>query len=173
MKTDSAHIPIDDDAAEAVRDEVREHHAHRWHSGATSERAEKLAVEEPLEIRLAGRRFEAIRDTFQFRLSRVTRLAPSHAIDRFSARHGQQPGFRILRTTIASPILKSRGECVRKRIFRGSHVSRARRQKRHELPVAAPRNHFRRALRVHAIRSRLRMFLAGFVRFNHFCGRRL
>ena len=43
--------------AEAVRDEVREHHALRWNSGATSERAEKLAVEEPLEIRLAGRRF--------------------------------------------------------------------------------------------------------------------
>jgi FdhD protein len=57
MKTDSAHIPIDDDATEAVRDEVCEHHAHRWHSGTSSERAEKLAVEEPLEIRLAGRRF--------------------------------------------------------------------------------------------------------------------
>jgi FdhD protein len=57
MKTDSAHIRTDDEAPEAVRDEVREHHALRWNRGATSERAEKLAVEEPLEIRLAGRRF--------------------------------------------------------------------------------------------------------------------
>jgi FdhD protein len=57
MKTDSAHIPTDDDGAEAVRDEVREHRALKWHGGATSERSEKLAVEEPLEIRLAGRRF--------------------------------------------------------------------------------------------------------------------
>ena len=38
-------------------DEVREHRALRWHGGKTSERIEKLAVEEPLEIRLAGRRF--------------------------------------------------------------------------------------------------------------------
>jgi FdhD protein len=57
MKTDSAHIRTDDDATDAVRDEVREHRAHRWDRGTTSERAEKLAVEEPLEIRLAGRRF--------------------------------------------------------------------------------------------------------------------
>jgi FdhD protein len=57
MKTDSAHIRPDDDATDAVRDEVREHPALRWNRGTTSERAEKLAVEEPLEIRLAGRRF--------------------------------------------------------------------------------------------------------------------
>src|SRR5258708_2557716 len=57
MKTDSAHIRTDDDATDAVRDEVREHRALKWHGGATSERSEKLAVEEPLEIRLAGRRF--------------------------------------------------------------------------------------------------------------------
>jgi len=57
MKTDSAHIRTDDDAADAIRDEVREHRALKWHGGATSERTEKLAVEEPLEIRLAGRRF--------------------------------------------------------------------------------------------------------------------
>ena len=57
MKSDSAHIRTDDDATEAVRDEVREHRALRWNRGTTSERAEKLAVEEPLEIRLAGRRF--------------------------------------------------------------------------------------------------------------------
>ncbi len=45
------------EAGDASRDEVREHRALRWHGGATSERTEKLAVEEPLEIRLAGRRF--------------------------------------------------------------------------------------------------------------------
>jgi FdhD protein len=57
MKTDSAHIRPDDDVADGARDEVREHHALKWHGGATSERTEQLAVEEPLEIRLAGRRF--------------------------------------------------------------------------------------------------------------------
>src|SRR6202166_3066883 len=57
MKTDSAHIRTDDDVSDAARDEVREHRALKWHGGATSERDEKLAVEEPLEIRLAGRRF--------------------------------------------------------------------------------------------------------------------
>jgi FdhD protein len=57
MKTDSAHIRTDDDAADAVRDEVREHRAITWRGGRSSERSEKLAVEEPLEIRLAGRRF--------------------------------------------------------------------------------------------------------------------
>ena len=57
MKTDSAHIRADDDVSDVVRDEVREHRALKWHGGATSERDEKLAVEEPLEIRLAGRRF--------------------------------------------------------------------------------------------------------------------
>jgi FdhD protein len=57
MKTDSAHIRPDDDAAAVGRDEIREHRALRWRDGGTSERIEKLAVEEPLEIRLAGRRF--------------------------------------------------------------------------------------------------------------------
>ncbi len=57
MKTDSAHIRPDDNVAEVARDEIREHRALRWHRGTTAERVEKLAVEEPLEIRLAGRRF--------------------------------------------------------------------------------------------------------------------
>ena len=57
MKPDSAHIRADDDLADPVRDEVRAHRALKWHGGAASERDEKLAVEEPLEIRLAGRRF--------------------------------------------------------------------------------------------------------------------
>jgi len=45
------------DQGDGTRDEVREHRALGWRSGGTSERTEKLAVEEPLEIRLAGRRF--------------------------------------------------------------------------------------------------------------------
>jgi len=57
MKTDSAHIRPEVDAGDVARDEVREHRALKWHGGATSERTEALAVEEPLEIRLAGRRF--------------------------------------------------------------------------------------------------------------------
>src|SRR5271155_5802551 len=57
MKTDSAHIRTGDGAAEVSVDEVREHRALRWHHGKASERPEQLAVEEPLEIRLAGRRF--------------------------------------------------------------------------------------------------------------------
>jgi FdhD protein len=55
MKTAQTHP--DDDLADVARDEVREHHALKWNAGATSERTEQLAVEEPLEIRLAGRRF--------------------------------------------------------------------------------------------------------------------
>jgi FdhD protein len=57
MTTDSAHSRPADQASDGTRDEIREHCALRWHSGGTSERTEKLAVEEPLEIRLAGRRF--------------------------------------------------------------------------------------------------------------------
>jgi len=57
MKTDSAHIRSGDDTAGISVDEIREHRALRWQHGRTAERIEKLAVEEPLEIRLAGRRF--------------------------------------------------------------------------------------------------------------------
>lgn len=57
MKNDPSHISRADGAADIARDEVREHRALRWHGGTTSVRTEKLAVEEPLEIRLAGRRF--------------------------------------------------------------------------------------------------------------------
>src|SRR5260370_23019904 len=54
MKVDPTYssIVIDD-----ARDEVRERRALKWHGGSTRERIEKLAVEEPLEIRLGGRRF--------------------------------------------------------------------------------------------------------------------
>jgi FdhD protein len=57
MTTDFAHNREGNRIVDAARDEVREHRALRWRSGKTSERDEKLAVEEPLEIRLAGRRF--------------------------------------------------------------------------------------------------------------------
>jgi len=36
---------------------VQQHHAFKWRAGAMSEEADALAVEEPLEIRLGGRRF--------------------------------------------------------------------------------------------------------------------
>jgi FdhD protein len=57
MKADSAHIATDRDASDATLDEIREHRAIGWRGGKTSPRDEQLAVEEPLEIRLAGRRF--------------------------------------------------------------------------------------------------------------------
>ena len=57
MTTDSAHIRSAGQASDGASDEVREHRALGWRRGRTSERVEKLAVEEPLEIRLAGRRF--------------------------------------------------------------------------------------------------------------------
>jgi FdhD protein len=57
MKADSAHIATVHDGNSIAGDEVREHRALRWRGGKTSERNEPLAVEEPLEIRLAGRRF--------------------------------------------------------------------------------------------------------------------
>src|SRR5258708_10964671 len=54
MKVDPTYssIVIDD-----ARNEVRERRAFKWHGGSARERTEKLAVEEPLEIRLGGRRF--------------------------------------------------------------------------------------------------------------------
>jgi FdhD protein len=55
--TDSTHSRAADEASDGARDEIREHRAISWSSGQTSTRTEKLAVEEPLEIRLAGRRF--------------------------------------------------------------------------------------------------------------------
>ncbi len=57
MKTDSAHVRADDDAAELLATKFASIARIKWHGGTTSERDEKLAVEEPLEIRLAGRRF--------------------------------------------------------------------------------------------------------------------
>jgi FdhD protein len=58
MKTEPTHVPLSGPASPAdARDEVRERPAFKWRDGAARERTEKLAVEEPLEIRLGGRRF--------------------------------------------------------------------------------------------------------------------
>jgi FdhD protein len=40
-----------------MSESVVEHRAHKWRSGAMREEPDRLAVEEPLEIRLGGRRF--------------------------------------------------------------------------------------------------------------------
>jgi FdhD protein len=57
MKTDSIHIAASTDASDDAHGAIREHRALKWQRGRTSARHEKLAVEEPLEIRLGGRRF--------------------------------------------------------------------------------------------------------------------
>src|SRR6202451_4922572 len=57
MTTGPTHSHSPAEQSDAASDDVREHDALRWHGGATAEHTEKLAVEEPLEIRLAGRRF--------------------------------------------------------------------------------------------------------------------
>ncbi len=58
MKTDSTDGRIvEQGSSDAGGDEIRERRAVRWQRGTASERDERLAVEEPLEIRLAGRRF--------------------------------------------------------------------------------------------------------------------
>jgi len=58
MKVDPTHVPISNPTSAAdTRDEVRTRPAFKWREGVARERIEKLAVEEPLEIRLGGRRF--------------------------------------------------------------------------------------------------------------------
>lgn len=57
MKIDPTYGPHTDSASGEARDEVRDRQAFKWRDGAIRERTEKLAVEEPLEIRLGGRRF--------------------------------------------------------------------------------------------------------------------
>jgi FdhD protein len=57
MTIDSTHGASAEPASDAPPDEVREHRALKWQHGAASTGTEKLAVEEPLEIRLGGRRF--------------------------------------------------------------------------------------------------------------------
>jgi FdhD protein len=61
MKIDPIHVslsdPASDETHDVARDEVRQRPAFKWRDGAAHERSEKLAVEEPLEIRLGGRRF--------------------------------------------------------------------------------------------------------------------
>jgi FdhD protein len=58
MKVDPTHVPIfNPTSAPDTRDEVRTRPAFKWREGVAREQIEKLAVEEPLEIRLGGRRF--------------------------------------------------------------------------------------------------------------------
>ena len=58
MKIDPIHVPLSEPASSAAtRDEIRTRPAFKWRNGAARERTENLAVEEPLEIRLGGRRF--------------------------------------------------------------------------------------------------------------------
>ncbi len=58
MKIDPIHVPLSDPASSTeARDEVRARPALKWRDGAAREQIEHLAVEEPLEIRLGGRRF--------------------------------------------------------------------------------------------------------------------
>ena len=57
MKIDPIYDPSSPPRSDDAPDEVRERRAFKWHDGATRERIEKLAIEEPLEIRLGGRRF--------------------------------------------------------------------------------------------------------------------
>ena len=40
-----------------MSESVTQHHAFKWRAGTMREEADRLAVEEPLEIRLGGRRF--------------------------------------------------------------------------------------------------------------------
>src|SRR5271156_6682702 len=57
MKTDPIHIQREDESGGAAREEIRQHRALKWNRGTIFERDEQLAVKEPLEFRLAGRRF--------------------------------------------------------------------------------------------------------------------
>jgi FdhD protein len=60
MKTESADgrgAGADVQPADERNSEIRKRGVRKWRGGATSEQTEQLAVEEPLEIRLGGRRF--------------------------------------------------------------------------------------------------------------------
>ncbi len=72
----------------------------------------------------------------------VTALSSVH-VNHFAARHSQEPPLRICRTPRNRPIRQRRGERLGKRIFRGSHIPRTRRQKRDQLSIAPPRHSFR------------------------------
>ena len=54
---DPSSIPASGETPDSAPGEIRERSALKWQGGASRERIEKLAVEEPLEIRLGGRRF--------------------------------------------------------------------------------------------------------------------
>ena len=54
---DPSAIPVSGETPDSTPGEIRERSALKWQGGVSRERIEKLAVEEPLEIRLGGRRF--------------------------------------------------------------------------------------------------------------------
>src|SRR5579871_710234 len=58
-------------------------------------------------------------------------------IDRLTPRDGKQPPFRIRRAAIPRPIRQRRSKRLRKRIFGGSYISRARNEKGDQLAIAA------------------------------------
>src|SRR3984957_1946795 len=53
----AAPIPARSPGRPAMSESVKQHRAFKWRAGAMREEADRLAVEEPLEIRLGGRRF--------------------------------------------------------------------------------------------------------------------
>lgn len=60
MKTESADgraAGLAGESRDGASDEIRHRVVKKWRDGATTESSEQLAVEEPLEIRLGGRRF--------------------------------------------------------------------------------------------------------------------
>ena len=60
MKTESADgraAGLAGQSSDGASDEIRHRVVKKWRDGATTESSEQLAVEEPLEIRLGGRRF--------------------------------------------------------------------------------------------------------------------
>lgn len=60
MKTESADnraAGLAGQSSDGASDEIRHRVVKKWRGGATTESSEQLAVEEPLEIRLGGRRF--------------------------------------------------------------------------------------------------------------------
>jgi FdhD protein len=57
MKIDPTDAAASGSSSDEAHEQVRERQALKWRGGASRERVEKLAVEEPLEIRLGGRRF--------------------------------------------------------------------------------------------------------------------
>ena len=70
-----------------------------------------------------------------------------HAVDDLAASCGQEPRFGVRRAASTRPVCEGRGERFGQRILGGVDVSGLRREQSDQLPVAAPRDRFGRALR--------------------------